>query len=79
MGSSENHLDDEIRRRLRQARLDAGLRQVELAMRLGEPQSFVSKYENRERRLTFAEVRRICRALDIDFLQFVRELESGLE
>jgi transcriptional regulator with XRE-family HTH domain len=36
---------------LRRIRLDAGLRQVDLAERLGQPQSFVSKYELGERRL----------------------------
>jgi transcriptional regulator with XRE-family HTH domain len=32
------------------ARKDAGITQVELALTLGKPQSFVSKFENGERR-----------------------------
>ncbi len=38
-----------------QARLDAGLNQVELAARLSRPQSYVSKYESGERRLDVVE------------------------
>ena len=79
MANSGSQVDEGLRRKLRQTRLDAGLRQVELAARLGEPQSFVSKYENGERKLTFAEVRRICMALQKNFLEFVRDFESELE
>lgn len=35
----------------KQARLDAGLTQTELADRLERPQSFVAKYENGERKV----------------------------
>jgi transcriptional regulator with XRE-family HTH domain len=38
-------------RRLREARLAAGLTQVEVAAKLGRPQSFVSKCESGERRV----------------------------
>ena len=38
-----------------QARLDAGLNQVDLAARLRRPQSYVTKYENGERRLDVVE------------------------
>jgi transcriptional regulator with XRE-family HTH domain len=55
----------------------AGVRQTELAGRLGEPQSFVSKYEHGERRLTFVEVLRICRALEVNFAEFAQEFEAG--
>lgn len=37
------------------ARRDAALTQADLAMRLGKPQSFVSKVETGERRLDFVE------------------------
>lgn len=77
--------DDLARRRerlytlLREARVDAGLRQVDLAERLQEPQSFVSKYENGERRLGFVEVAEICRALGISFVDFARRYASSGE
>jgi len=42
--------------RLRQARKEAGLTQVEVAARLGKPQSFVSKCESGERRVDVVEL-----------------------
>jgi transcriptional regulator with XRE-family HTH domain len=41
--------------RLRRARLDAGLTQVEAAKRLGRPQTWISKCELGERRVDFVE------------------------
>jgi DNA-binding transcriptional regulator YiaG len=43
-------------RKLRQARLDAGLTQAEVAARLNRPQSFVSKCESGERRVDVVEL-----------------------
>ncbi|AAV94513.1 helix-turn-helix domain-containing protein [Ruegeria pomeroyi] len=54
--------------RLRQARLDAGLTQADLAERLDKPQSFVAKVETRERRLDvieFAKWMAACEGLDV--------------
>ena len=48
---------------LRTIRQEAGLRQVDVAQRLGRPQSFVSKYESGQRRLDLVELRAICGAL----------------
>ena len=64
---------------LRQARTDLGLRQIDLAKRLGQPQSFVSKYESGERRLDLIELRHICKALRISLSDFVRNFESSLK
>jgi transcriptional regulator with XRE-family HTH domain len=63
---------------LRQIRLDADLRQVDLAKRLGEPQSFISKYECGERRLDILEIRAICQAVGITLEKFVQRLEQSL-
>ena len=41
---------------LRQAREDAGLTQVEVARRIGRPQTWVSKCELGERRVDFVEL-----------------------
>jgi transcriptional regulator with XRE-family HTH domain len=64
---------------LRQVRKDAGLRQTELAKRLGQPQSFVSKYESGERRLDLLDLDGVCRAVDITLTAFVRRFERELK
>ena len=48
------------------ARKDAGVRQTDLAARLEQPQSYVSKVENRERRIDVAEYIGWMQALDLD-------------
>lgn len=57
---------------LREVREEAGLRQIDVAKRLGQPQSFVSKYESGERRLDLLELERICDACGMDLVEFVR-------
>jgi transcriptional regulator with XRE-family HTH domain len=47
-------------------RKERGLNQRELASRLGKPRSFVSKIENRERRLDFVEFVAVVRALGLE-------------
>lgn len=48
---------------LRELRQEAGLTQVQVAERLGVPQSFVSKYESGERRLDVVELKYIAELL----------------
>jgi len=62
---------------LRELRNETGLRQVDLAARLKEPQSFVSKYESGERRLDFVEMVEVCHALGITLSDFVRRFEES--
>jgi len=69
---------DQITGLLRQLRLDAGLRQEDLAKKLRRPQSFVSKYEIGQRRLDLVELREICRALDIPLVEFVKRFEKAV-
>lgn len=61
---------------MRQLRIEARLRQADVARRLGEPQSFVSKYESGERRLSFVDVARVCDALGVPLVEFVRRWEK---
>ena len=61
---------------LRQIRVSKGLRQLDVAKRLREPQAFVSRYETGERRLDLLELREVCRAVGISLKDFVREFEK---
>ena len=63
---------------LREMRLEAGLTQAALAVRIRKDQTFVSKYESGERRLDVLELREVCKALGISLAEFVRRLESAL-
>ncbi len=57
--------------------MEANLTQAQLAEKIGQTQSYVSKYENGEQRLDLTELEAICHALDISLLAFVeRYLES---
>ena len=62
---------------LKEIRTSAGLTQAELARKLEQPQSFVSKYEAGERRLDILELRQICRITGTSLTEFVQELEGG--
>jgi len=61
---------------LRQLRMAAGLRQVDMALALGKPQAFVSYYESGARRLDLLELRQICKILHIPLQEFVRKFEK---
>ncbi|MEZ6146948.1 MAG: helix-turn-helix transcriptional regulator [Planctomycetaceae bacterium] len=62
---------------LRQLRESAGVTQVEMAERLGQSQSFVSKYERGDRRLDVIQLRTICETLGSSLPAFVRSLRRG--
>jgi transcriptional regulator with XRE-family HTH domain len=64
---------------LRAARKEAGLTQIEVATRLRQTQSFVSKCERGERRIDIVELRAFCRAIGVPLAQFVRQFELELE
>lgn len=66
-----------LRELLRDLREAAGLRQIDLAVRLKRPQSFVSKYESGEKTLDFLEVREVCSVLGVSLADFVRRYEGG--
>jgi len=63
---------------LRDMRTEAGLKQADVAARLGAPQSFVSKYESGERRLDLLEMRQVCTALGSSLSDLVRRFEERL-
>jgi len=51
---------------------------VDVASKLGVPQSYVSNYESGERRLDILELRDVCDVLRITLPTFIRRLEKGL-
>jgi len=68
-----------LREILRTRRKSLGLRQADLALRLGMPQSFVSKYESGERLLTFVEVLVIIEALSLNIETVAKGITSTNE
>lgn len=67
-----------LRNLLKAVRVESRVTQVQLAKRLGKPQSFVSRYEQGERRLDVLELREICEALGTTLAQFAKRLERLL-
>jgi len=61
---------------LREVRTEKGLRQQDIAERLSEPQSFVSKYESGERRLDFVELYQVCWAMGIPLAEFIMRFDA---
>jgi transcriptional regulator with XRE-family HTH domain len=59
-------------------RVSKRLRQADLAELIGEPQSFISKIENGERRVDLVELKKICETMNIPLIDFVKEFEKRL-
>lgn len=76
MSSLRSDLYRRIIELLVQARKDAGVTQVELGKRLGQRQTFVSKFELGERRLDVAEFVTVSRAIGADPHEIIRTAES---
>jgi transcriptional regulator with XRE-family HTH domain len=64
---------------IKELRREKGVTQEALAESLGVHQSYVSKYELGERRLDLVEAFEICRALNSDFVAFVRQFTKNIE
>jgi len=67
---------ESLRSALKKMRLEVGLTQVQLSIKLDKPQSFVSKYENGERNVDFLEVLEICEACGSDPVKLITELKG---
>jgi len=57
-------------------RIESGLIQIELANKIGKPQSFVSKYESFKRRLDVIEFIDICIAMNTCSYLLLKEFEQ---
>lgn len=60
---------------LKEARLAAGLRQLDVAQALDRPQSYVAKIESGERKIDFIEVVDLCKVLDLQPEQLIKRLK----
>lgn len=60
------------------ARKGAGVHQARLAKLLGRPQSFVSKFENGERRLDVVEFLAVCQVLAVDPAYILNDVVAAL-
>jgi transcriptional regulator with XRE-family HTH domain len=69
-------LYDRVLGQLIEARKKAGVTQTDLASALGRPQSFVAKYEGRERRLDVAEYLQIAHELGADPYKLLKASEK---
>lgn len=63
---------------LRDARTQASLTQLQVAERLGQTQSFISKMERGERRIDIVELKAICEVIGISFPTFAKQLDKIL-
>lgn len=73
MAASTHHQDYQLLvAALREARRKAKVTQLELAERIGNTQTFISKVERGERRLDFVELIEFCEALEINPVEFLR-------
>lgn len=64
---------------LRDARAESGLRQIDIAHQLDQPQSYVSKYESGERSLNLIELHDLCQALGLTLTDLVQRFEEELQ
>jgi transcriptional regulator with XRE-family HTH domain len=65
-----------LRKLLREQREAAGITQVELAARLGETQSYISKVERGERRLDLVQLGFFCRNIGMSLTEFVAQFQK---
>jgi len=58
--------------KLKKARLDAGLKQSEVAQKLKKPQSYISKIERGERRVDITELKELAEIYKRDITYFIK-------
>jgi len=65
-------------RLFRETRKNAKLTQRDVAERIGQTQSFISKCERGERRIDIVELRTFCKAFGISFTKFAQRFDTLL-
>ncbi len=63
---------NEIVKRLKQARVEAGLGQVEVAKKLGKTQSYLSKIESGQRRFDVLQLKEFAKLYKKDISFFIK-------
>jgi len=69
---------EQLRKLVREVRIDAGVTQETLSVQLGRSQSFVSDIERGVRRIDAIELRDLCHLLGIDLAHFLSVLEERI-
>lgn len=64
----------QLRKLLTAARKEAGLKQVEVAKKMGKPQPFMSRFETGERQLEVAEFIELAQILGLDPVKIIEKL-----
>ena len=60
---------------LKDARLERGLRQLDVALALGRPQSYVAKVESGERKVDCIDVIDFCNVVNLDPVKLDKRLK----
>ena len=63
-----------LRHELREARVRAGLRQIDVAVKLAKPQSYVAKVESGERKIDLIEALNLCQVVSLDLKELIKKL-----
>lgn len=66
---------ERLRAMLVKARKQAGLKQTDVAERLGRPQSYISKIERGERGLDVVEFLDMAKAIGFDPMSFLKKID----
>lgn len=66
-----------LKQLLRHVRIEADLTQAQVSEKIGQSQSYVSKYESGEQRLDLIELEAVCKAVGISLAEFVRRYLEG--
>lgn len=65
--------------RLKEKRLAVGLTMRQLGQKIGKPHTYVQKWESGDRQINPIDLRDVCMALDISFIEFLKEIDEELK
>lgn len=65
--------------RLKEKRKAAGLTMREVGTAIGRPHTYIQKWESGDRQINPIDLRDLCTALGISFLDFLKEIDEEIE